>query len=427
MAGGGIAATRENLYYLGWGKESTWNTPIAPTNYWRWLDGTDANPERKVNKEREGDTGPFINLVYVSEQHWVVKVVEYVRPITVGCVLQALLGTGSDAYTAPTKSTTLAASIVAGATSFQSTADLGNTGTLALNFTPGYASAAYEVQTANLTTRSGAGPYTYSLAGSGKFTNAHANGDALTSAATHVFTRQQTTYDPYSIEAAFSQSGFGKAFRIQDCVCVALKITMETGKLVRLEHDWYGSLATIQAALQTPSFEGSSVIGQPGSPLHYFMAGSSWSVDGSTSGAAAVIKKLEISLKNSTTAEDFQTEGLSPTYFIPGNFDIDATMDVIFTTYQQYLETYFGSPTATTGATDNYIQGYGQASVTFTGDAVNSLALSLPNVAYTAAKLNPPKLDGKPLMQAVAFSAQKTAANPTPFTATLTNSQASVY
>lgn len=427
MASGGIAATRENLYYLGWGKQSAWNTPVVPANFWRWLDGSDANPERKVNKEREGDGSPYISLVYVSEQHWMIKVVENARPITLGCALQALLGSGSDTYTAPLKSTTLAAAIVAGATTFSSTADLGNTGSLGLNVTPGLAATNYEVVTVNLTSRSGAGPYVYTLAASGTFKNAHANGDAITSASTHLLTRQLTTYDPYTIEAAYYQNGFGKAIRIQDCVCFEVKITMETGKIVRLEHSWYGSLSSIPAGLLTPAFEGSSVVGQPGSPLHYNMAAGAWSVDGSTANAAAVIKKAEITLKNTTQADDFQTENLSPTYFIPGNFDIDGTLEVIFTTYQQFAETYFNTTALTTAATDNYLQGYGAFATTFTNDPVNSLALAVSNAAYTAAKLNAPKLDAKTLMQQIAFSAQKTALVPVPFSATLTNSQNSAY
>jgi len=427
MATGGIAATRENLYYLGWGKQAAWNTPVAPTNYWRWLDGSDANPDRKVQKEREGDTSPLISLIYPTGQHWVVKVVEYVRPITAGCALQAILGTNSDTYTAPTQSGTLSAAIVAGATSFQTALNLGSSGTIALNFTPGIGNATYEVQTVNIASKSGTGPYTYTLNGGVTFKNAHANGDTITSQSSHVFTRQPTTYDPYSLEAAFSQAGFGKAFRIQDAVCYQLKIAMETGKPIKLEHDWYCSLATVQAALQTPVFEGTSVIGQAGAPLHYNMALGAWSVDGATTGAAALIKKAEITLKNSTAAEEFQTEGLSPTYFIPGILDIDGTLDVIFTSYQQFAETYFNALTLAAGAQDSYIQGYGAFSTLFTGDPINSLALSLPNVAYTAAKLNPPKLDGKALMQQLAFSAQKTALTPTTFTATLTNSQASSY
>lgn len=422
-----MPGTRQNLYYLGAGKQGGFGTAVAPTWFWRWLDGTDLNPERKVNEEREGDGSPYLSLVYVSEQHWGIKVKEYARPLTAGYALQSLLGTGSDAYVAPTKSTTLAASIVAGATTFQSTADLGNTGNLAINFTPGYSSLTYEVATANLTTRSGAGPYTYTLASSATFKNAHTNGDTITSAATHVFTRGLTTYDPYSIEGAFYQAGFGKAIRVTDCVNYSLKITLETGKPVIFEHDWYGALGVVQASLQSPTFEGSSVIGSTGSPFHYFMGGSSWTVDSLTTGNAPYIKRLEITLKNSTAAEDFQTEALNPTYFIPGNLDITGQMDIVFTDYRQYAETYMNVTSLATNSTDSYIQGYGQASVTFTQDAVNSLALSLPNVAYKAAKLNAPKLDGKALNQSVQWSAQKTAAALIPFTATLSNSQASQY
>lgn len=422
-----MPGTRNNLYYIGAGKQSVFGTSVSPTWYWRWLDGTDLNPDAKISTEREGDGSPHINLMYKTSQYWMIKVKEYARPQTVGYALQALLGTGSDVYTAPTKSTTLAAGITAGASTFQSTADLGNVGNLAINFTPGYSSTTYEVQTVNLTTRTGTGPWTYTLASSATFKNNHSNSDVITSASTHTFTRGLTTYDPYTIEGAYYQSGFGKAIRVSDCVCYQAVLTLETGKPAIIEHDWYGTLGTVQASLASPTFEGTSVIGSPGAPFHYFQGGSSWTVDSLTTGNAPYIKKLVVTMKNSTAVDDFQTEALNPTYFIPGNFDVTGQMDVVFTDYRQYAETYMNTTSLATNSTDNYIMGYGQASVTLTADAVNSLAVSLPNVGYTAAKLAAPKLDGKALMQSVSWTAQKTAAVANPITLILGNSANAQY
>src|SRR6185312_476147 len=138
MATGGLPAIRDNLFYIGGGKQAAWGTAVAPTWFHRWLDSTDADGSVQYGSEREGDTSPYISLVYKSGQYWAFKVVEYVRPQIAGYALQALLGTGSDTYTAPAKTGTLAAAVVAGATSFTTTTDLGNLGTLALNVDPGY-------------------------------------------------------------------------------------------------------------------------------------------------------------------------------------------------------------------------------------------------------------------------------------------------
>lgn len=421
-----LTAFRENLYYIGFAKQSGWNTPVTPTKFWRWLGGSDANPKTKMQKEREGDTTPFITLVYKKDQYWEIKIKHYIRPQMAGYGLQGLLGTGSDTYTAPTKSTTLSAAITAGATSFSSVASLGNTGTGYVNFTPGYSSTTYEVQNVNLASQTGTGPYTYNLVSGGSFKNAHSSSDAITTVSTHVLTRQPTTYDPYTIEVAFNTASTGKAFRIQDCVCTQVKITSETGKPVIYEETWFGSLATIQAALLTPTFEGTSVIGNAGSPFMHYQASGNWSVDGSTTGNAATVKKFELTLKNSTAYDEMIAEALNPTYFTLDNFDIDLTLTAIFQAYNQYLNMYFGSGTAPATTVDSYLVGTGAFSTDWATDGINELLLSLPYLNYTAGVLTP-KLDGKPLTQSIAASGSANATNLTPLTATVYNSLASQY
>lgn len=432
---GGLNTVRDNLFYVGAGKEAVWNTSVAPTWFWRWLDGTDANPDAKFAEERIGDTSPHISLVWRTAQWEMIKVVEYLWPITAGYALQALLGSGSDTFTAPTSSTTLAAAIVAGANTFQATASIGNTGTAWINFTPGYASATYETRNVNLASRTGTGPYTYTLVAGQTFANAHANSDPITSASTHVLTRQVGAFDAYAIEYGFGSAAFGisKAFRVQDCVCTDLTLTSETGKLVKLEHTWYGAPAAIQAALSVPTYEGTGVVGSAGAPLGHVAAQTAWQVDGASTNNAATIKKLVLKLKNSTKPEELQSELIYAPYYMPGNFDIDADITVLFQSYNQYLETYFGSAGATTGATDATLVGYGSVNTTWananlpgTNDGLNALALALPNVYYKAAKMAP-KLDGKPVEQPITIKAQKTVAQPTPLTFTLTNSWATQY
>ena len=417
---------RENLFYIGGAKQSSWDTPVSPTWFSRWLDGTDANPEAKIDIMQEGDTSPFKNFGFKSEQHTMIKIVEYMRPQLAGYALQSILGTGSDTYTAPTKTTTLSASLVAGATTIITVADLGNTGTLAANVTPGYTSVTYEVVTINLTTRSGIGPYTYSLSGTGSFTFAHTAGDTVTSVAKHVLTRQLTTYDPYSLEYGFTQSGIGKVFRAVNCVCYEWKFIYETGKPIRVEHSWYATSTSQQASPSTPIFENDSIIGKSGSPFMWSQGSGNWSLDTLTTGNALTFKKFEITIKNSTGVNDLQTEAVTPAYFIPGNVDISGTAEIILQNYNQYLNMYYGSASAGSGTSDSAYVGTGAIATVFQQDAVNSLAISLPYLNYTAAKLNP-KLDAKPLSQSIVWTATKNAANPNPVTITLSNSAAATY
>src|SRR5258708_1853591 len=139
MATGGLLTFRDNAIYVGWAKQAAWGTGLAPTNFWIWRDGSDANPTARVQVEREGGGTGFGSLTYKEHQTGALKIIEYARPIVVGCALQSLLGTGSDAYTA-TVNTTLGAQATAGATTITSSADLGNTGTQAVALEGGVAS-----------------------------------------------------------------------------------------------------------------------------------------------------------------------------------------------------------------------------------------------------------------------------------------------
>ena len=430
---GGLTPIPGYAFYCGYIKQSVWGTAVAPTGasawFSRWQDGTSAQPTTQVQKEREGDASPFINLIYKKGQYWGIKVVEYARPITVGRILQACLRSGSDTYTAPTMSGTLSASVVAGATSFSTALNLGTVGTLNLNATPGYSSTTYEVVTVDLTTKTGVGPYTYTLAAGGKFKNAHASGDTISTQSIHTLTPQAAPYDAFTSEIGWGSAVFtpAQAIRLTDSVCTQVDITSQTGMPLKVEHTWYGAASQLLAALSTVTLEGSDVVGAAGGPLMHSQAGSSWTLDGLNTGNAATVKQCKVSLKNSTQAQDFQSEGLVPNYFTPDNFDVECDLSVIFQSYRQYFEMYYGSGAATTGATDSYLTGVGSLAVTWAGDAINSLGISVPSAAYTADVKMDPKRDGKAVQQSIHLSGQRSVGGPAPVTATLTNSLAAQY
>lgn len=428
MATGGLTPIRGNDAYVGYGKQSVWATPVPPTCYPRWLDGSEWGSEVKVTSEMQGDGSPHKGLMYKTEQYGMVKIVEYAYPIGAGYALQALFGSGSDTYTAPTKSGTLSAAVLAGANSFQTSLDLGNVGTLALNFTPGVSSMVYEVQTVDLTTKTGVGPFTYSLSGTAKFLYAHAMTDVITSASTHLLKRQLVSYDPYTIEFGWGrQTGTPSQFwRLQDAVCTELKITLEAKKPVKFEHTWYGTLVKLQAASTAPAYEGINIVGQAGSPFMFYQNSGTFSVDGATTGNAAQLEKVEISLKNTTDPAEFVTESINPSYFQLGDIDATVTASAVLQNFNQYNEMYYGASSIATGATDSYKVGYGSLSGTLSTDGLNAFTFNIANAGYTAGR-PVPKLDGKSMLQPIQMTPVTNGATPDPYSFTLANSQASVY
>ncbi len=353
-------AMRRNQVYMGWAKQPGWGAPLAPARYWRWLTGSQANPLMRIQTWREGDTNACESFAAKRGQWWTMRVVEYLRPITAGAAIQALLGSGSDTFTAPTASANLAAGIAPGATTFQTTATIGAAGTGWFAFTPGYASTSNEALNVDLASRSGSGPYTYALAAGQQFLMRHASGDTVTSASTHAFTRQYA-YDPYTIEVGYGAGGVppNAAFRVQGCVCYDLEFEAVAGRPVRLTHLWYGISGKTQTTLATPDFEGLGLLGTAGRPLLMTSADNTWKLNNATTGNAATIARLTLKLHNTTRPDAIRDELLAPAYFVPGQIEITGSMEVHFATFQEYSQAYYGSasplparPTATPSATN---------------------------------------------------------------------------
>ena len=419
MATGGLNTFRENAVYIGMGKQAAWGTDVTPTWFYIWRDGSDANPETKVQTEREGDGTGYMSLSYKQEQHGVVKISEYARPILLGYALQGLLGSGSDTYTAAAQNTTLSSSVAAGATSVSVVANLGNVGTLPMTVEPGYSAANAETVTLDLTTKTGTGPYTYTLAAGATFARAHTNGSAIQSAASHALTGKYA-YDVYTIEIGYGEVGnITQVIRYVDCVCVDLQLMADKGKPVSATHTWYAASTKTVATPTATTYPASGI-------FKFESAAAAWRLNGASTGNAATIEKLQLSLKRSTVADDFQSEGISPVFFLPGNLDISGNVQAIWNSWADYNLAYYGSTSPAAGTKDSNLVGQSALATTFTVDAVSSLALSLPTINYTAAKVKM-GLGGKGIRQPITFTAQKTAAQPTPLTFTLSNVQNSAY
>lgn len=421
-----INTLRENLVCIGWGKQSVWGTAVAATNWWKYLDGTEANPDTSVVSDREGDTSPYKSFVMKSSELGMIKIVERARPRTMGCALQALLGASSDTYTAATYSSTLAANVVVGATTVKLTADAGNTGTLALII--GIDTTTPEVITIDCTTRTTPN-YTYTIASSGTAQFAHTNADPVQSKAQHAFTRSLTVYEPYTIECQYGSNGttpYGVE-QFFDAVCTEVDITSQKGGPLILSHTWYSAKFQRKSSFSSVSYEGTGVDGTPGGPFVHRHSQNLWTVNGSS--ANGLVESFQVSLKNSTDPRDLVTDGLNPVYFTPELFDVDGSLQLVFANFDHYFKAYYGNTTSPSStAVDSYLVGTGSVAGTWQADLVNSFAFNLSSMDYMAAKKAPPKTtSAKAMRQMLAFSALRTPAATTPLTMTLCNTQNSAY
>lgn len=441
MATNATPALNRRLLYAAWQKQTAWNTPVtmASASFWRWRQGTKETPTHQYTEEKEGDTAAWETLSTKETMYRKFTVVEAVRPITAGCAIAAFCGTGSDTLTAPAKSTTLAAIVAAGATSFQSAGDLGNIGTLAASFEGGYSSATNETQTIDLTTRAGTGPWTYTLAAGARFAFGHANGGTVTSAAEHVIAPTLYAYDPYTVEfgygnAAVSALGPTRAIRLRDSVCYGLKLSgTRGGKYLMLQSDWWAAVSAVQAAgaFLTPVYEGGAMsqqtAGNASSPFAFAQALGNWQMDGATTGHATAIEQFSIQLqRGGAKPEDFINESLTPSFFMAGDVTVSGSMQVQFQTFQQLDEAIYGVASAGASAADAIAFVTGQFSSTFALDAVNSFGFSIPRARWAAPALDMNPQAG-PVKLPLSFKALGPSWQTAPISFTLKNSQTTAY
>lgn len=91
-----MAYPSTRMFYLGLAKQAAFNTPLAPTVFPRWLDGSGVEPDARFEELPEGDGSQDMSLIFKSKQLWKPKVVFYPRAVEVGHILLAALGSGAD-------------------------------------------------------------------------------------------------------------------------------------------------------------------------------------------------------------------------------------------------------------------------------------------------------------------------------------------
>lgn len=378
-----IVPIRSDNAYVGISKQTTQGTPVAPTSFVRWLDGTKFEFDLKVEQVWEGDGTRRLSQLIKNQQSVKSTIVFNPRPIELGLFEQASMGSGSDAVTAPTTSTTLSSAASANATTFSLTANTGLTGsgTAVLMLTPGGTTEEVVTITTPVT---GAGPYTATIANSGTLKNAHSSGDAVISAATHVIT-DQSDGNYFTIEFGLGSlnSGAGPTIRITDCKIESIKRSSKAGTLLEYTIEFNGIATVSQGSPATVSYESHS-------PFLYTQG--VWTLNGSTTGDALAVESFDIMQKNNLDLA-IQTEQLVLAAIIFGNLDVSVTAELVMQNSQLIALTYWGS---TSGTIDSQTMGAGSLTLKFTqADGFHSVQYNTPTLHYDKLTEPTPKKDGK--------------------------------
>jgi len=430
VATGGLTSIRDNFAYMGWIKQAAWGTDLQATSFWKLADsgkGSKFTPKNTLTDTFEGDTNIFENLTVKEASMLDISISERVQPVTVGCGIQAIFGSGSDTVTAASYSSTLALSASAGATTVKLTADPGNIGTLVVLIDAGTASA--EVVALDLTTRTTPN-YTVTIAASGTLKLAHNNAATIASNTLHTLTPQNGAYDPYTIELGIGSSAYGgvsRVFRGVDCVGVKWGLQSGPGgKALLATHDWYGGRTKKLSTWATPSYEGGNVAGSvAASPMTHNQA--TWTMNSLTTGEALTIKDFQVNAARNTAADDFLTELIYATYFQPGGqFTISGQFDMPLTSWREFDFAMYGVSSAADSAVDSYIVGYMPLSVVWQPDAFHSLTVTLPNIKFAVPNPTIFAGAGKALSLPVQFKTNKNSSS-SPITIVLANSQTTAY
>jgi hypothetical protein len=380
---------RGDNFYIGFAPETTPGTPVSPTYFPRWLNGTSLEIDMKHQRIKEGDASRRNALIIKNGQKVKIKLVSLLRPIELGALVAAAMGASSDSYTAPTTNTTMSSSSVAGATSISIAANTGLTGTGTAALVIGSGTSSEEVATFT-TPPTGSGPYTLTVASSGTLKQAHANSSTVQSVATHVLT-DQTVGNYFTFECGFGNlyGGFGTALRVRSCQISSIKFGAKAGEALKFEIEIVGIASTVQGTPATVTLEQHQV---------FLFTQTAWTIDGATTGDAPNLEDFEIECKNMLD-DTIQTEQITLAALLYGDLEVNAKYKLVWTSTSRIFLTYYGG---NSGTTDAQALGLGSLNVLFTqADGFHTLAFNILTLAYLKAQPPVPKEDGKHFIQEV--------------------------
>lgn len=385
-----IVPTREDNFYIGFAKETTPGTPVAPSIFPRWMDGTSLAIDTTIEVIKEGDGTRRNSTVIKNGQKVTIKLTAWLRPNELGFFESAALGSGSDSYTAPTVSTTLSSSSVVGATSISVAANAGLTGSTVIPLVIDAGLATEEIALF-APPATGAGPYTLNVSntynGGNGLKVAHSSGHAVQSAATHVLT-DQSDGNYYTIECGIGSlfSGAGTTLRVRDCKVDTFKRSAKKGTILLHELQFTGIASTVQGSPATVTLE---------QHQGFLFTQSAWTLDGSTTGDAPNVDEWFIEQKNNLDIA-IQTEQLTLAAIIFGTLEVNAHYSLVFTAAARLFQAYFGSGT---GTTDAQAVGLGSLTVLFTQpDTLQTVQYTIATLTFEKVPWPVPKKDGKHYM-----------------------------
>lgn len=419
------SAIRDNNFYLGFALESSPGTPVAPSLFPRWNDGSKVDYNLGTKEVWEGDGTRHLSMIIKNQQSLTITLNANLRANELGFFLNGALGSGADTYTAPTVSTTLSSSASAGATSVSVAGNTGLTGSGTIALVLGAGTASEEIATFNLPV-TGGGPYTLTVDSTyngGALKLAHTSSSTVKSSASHVLI-DQSDGNYYTVEAGLGSlnGANGTTLRIRSCKIDSMKISGKMGDLIVAEIIMTGIASTVQGSPATVTLE-------PHLPFLYVQALGAWNLDGSVSSAdAKAISDFDLTIQNNLDT-GIQTEDIVLNALTYGHIAIVFNCTLIFNSPQRIYAAYYGGSSGTTDATTI---GLGSFAVTFSQpDGLQTFALNILTLAYTKVTLPEPKNDGKHFEtkvsgQSIASSATG-ATNPYLLQATLTNTQYASY
>ena len=414
-----ITPIRSDNAYFGLGKEVTPGTPVAPTYFPRWEDGSKIEIDCKIEEIWEGDGSRHLSLAVKNLQMVKIKLVCRPRANEMGFLEMLAMGTGSDAYTAPTTNTTLSSASSVGATTISVAANTGLTGSTQLPLVLGTGLATEEIALF-LPPVTGAGPYTLNVAaaynGGLGLKTAHLSAAAVQGPSTHLLT-DQTAGQYVTVEVGLGSlfSGPGTTLRVRSCMVDTIKRSAKAGSTIQYEVDLIG-IATTVGSPSTVTLEQH--------PVFLFTQGV-WTLDGLLTGDALTVKLFDITQKNILDTS-IQTEQLNLAALLFGNVTFDVNLTVVYTIVNHLAITYFGGQA---GTTDSQTLVPGSLTLVFTNaDTFEVVTYTLPSFFYSKAVPPVPKKDGKHFeLPLTAFTTSNQGVNLFEMSTTLNNTTYAAY
>lgn len=376
---------RNDNAYFGASKQSVQGTAVAPTSFFRWLDGSKIAWDPSTAEIWEGDGSRRLSQIIKTKQEVKLTTVLNPRPIELGLLEQAAMGAGSDSVTAATVSTTLSSASLVGATSISVASNTGLTGsgTITLVLEPGTATEEIAIFT---TPTTGTGPYTLNVSNTyngGALKLAHSSSGVVRSVTTHALT-DQSDGSYYTIEVGIGtlNSGAGLTMRVRDCKVDSIKRSSKAGELLTYEVTWTGIAVSVQSSPATVTYENHQA---------FFYTQGVWTINGSTSGDALAIENFDIQQKNNVNGP--QTESIVLAALIFGKVQVDVSFNFVMQNAQLILLNTTGS---TTGTSDSQTVGSGSMNLIFTqADGFHTVQYNMLTLDYTKVPVPEPKNDGK--------------------------------